>query len=529
MSRSKTLLLGVLIVAAALSALLATGELGLGRRDDGSPRFPYVLEDTYDRMAYQQRGRWLPSGGRPYLEDFAEYPQVSVWIMGLPYLTFDHGIAPAEESLGARSMRRPTSFASEARIEQRLRAEGFDDEAVDRFLDACWRAARDRSLERPPTAALVGRLGPDAGRVGAELAPELAELFERVRTREAELVENRVAYGDRHHIHMAILFVLLLALACANLARLGAAPGWALLVCLPASLYFGFNRLDLVVTNLVALAFFFQFRKRPNAAGAVLGLAILAKYYPVVLVPLFLGHNVQRELARGRPLRPAIVHGAVVPGLVAGLVILVLLGVTFVWKGGGLEAVLALPNWYLHERNPNHASLLAQVTHPERWGWFNVAQRGGVERVFQLIQLVPAAIAFLPLRSNRALVLAALVATLTMILFSEFFSPQWVLWVTALCIYVAPGLRRFLVLAVALELVMYVQLPLLYFEAIASRVPTEQFYTAPEFAPFRAVTDVRIVLVAVFLAVALWSLAGELRRQRQPGSEPGAPERVSNT
>jgi len=527
MTRSRTLALGFAIVAVALAVLLATDELGLGRRDDRGPRFPYVLEDVYDRLAYQQRGRWLPSGGRPYLEDFAEYPQVSVLVMGLPYLTFDHGVPPAERSSSVRSMRRPTSFASEARLAERLRAHGTPPAAIDAFLDAVWRRARDKRLEAVPFGELVRPLRVDAA-TRAALRPDVRELFERVRAREAELAENRTAYGDRHHVHMALLFALLLVLATANLKELGASPAWALLVLLPASLYFGFNRLDLVVTNLVALALFFQFRARSLAAAAALGLAVMAKYYPVVLVPLFLGHNVRRELDQGRPLGRAIARGALRPGLVAGLVIGAILAFTFAWKGGGLDAVLALPAWYRTERLPNHASLLAQLCHPERWAWFGPEARDSLERLFQLVQLAPALLAFAPLRSNRALVLACLVATLTMILFSEFFSPQWVLWVTALALYAAPRWRRFLWLVLALEVVMYLQLPLFYFEALASRAPLETYATAPEFARFRTISDVRIALVALTWLVTIGTLLRELRaRQRQPGSLPGGPTRVS--
>ena len=527
MTRSRTLLIGFAILAAALCALLLTEELGLGQREDGSPRYPFVLEDAYDRLAYQQRGRWLPAGGRPYLEEFAEYPQISVFVMGLPYLTFDHGIPAAERSVDARSMRRPTSFASEPRLAERLRNAGVAPAAIETFLDKAWRLARGKRLADASFDELVQPLRLDATTRGA-LRADVQELFARVRARATELVENRAAYGNRHHVHMALLFGLLLVIATANLRELRANPGWALLLCLPASLYFGFNRLDLVVTNLVALAFFFQFKQRACTAGALLGLAAMAKYYPIVLVPLFLGYNARRERERGRSWKDAIVRGALGPGAVTAAVIAAVLAFTYLWQGGGLDAVLALPNWYFSERQPNHASLLAQLRRPERWDWFDTQSSSTVERLFQLVQLAPALLALTPLRSKRALVLASLVATLTMILFSEFFSPQWVLWVTALGLYIAPRWKRFALLVIALEIVMYTQLPLFYFEAHSSGAPLGTWHSAPEFERFRWITDVRISLIAAFLVVTLATLARELwRGQRHPGSEPGEPERVS--
>ena len=53
MSQLKTLLVGAALIAASLTALLVTSEWGLGRRADGETRWRYLLEDTYDRYAYQ--------------------------------------------------------------------------------------------------------------------------------------------------------------------------------------------------------------------------------------------------------------------------------------------------------------------------------------------------------------------------------------------------------------------------------------------------------------------------------------------
>ena len=94
MSSRLTLLLGSAVVLVYLVLVLATHDAGLGRRVRPDMRsHPYVLEDSYDRLAYQQRGRWLASGGAPYVEEFSEYPQLTTWLAALPYLFFDHGVS----------------------------------------------------------------------------------------------------------------------------------------------------------------------------------------------------------------------------------------------------------------------------------------------------------------------------------------------------------------------------------------------------------------------------------------------------
>ncbi|MEM7309631.1 MAG: glycosyltransferase family 87 protein [Planctomycetota bacterium] len=497
MSLRSTLLLAGAVVAAALAALLLTHEVGLGEPRGGpnpaaSRAHPFLLEDTYDRLAYQQRGRWLASGGTPYLDEFSEYPQLTTWLMGLPYLVIEHGVERGEPHGSIR--------AAWAELERG----GVPPEVA-------------RELCPLPPAKM-----PDVGAVATRLA-RFAELdraaargaLEAARAasqrRDEELLSTREAYGSAHHVTMACWYLVLLTLAALNLRRLGHAPGWALLLLLPASLYFGFNRFDLVVTSLVALALHLQLSGRRRGAGFVLGVAIMTKWSPIVLLPLFLSQNVRLLRAPPEPgaepadWRTALIQGAIVPGALAGVVIVALLGVTFFWHGGGVDAVRFVFDWHANVRQPNHSSFLAILTNPDSWGWFEPSARGSLERVFKLLQLAPGfLLALLPVRSNRALLLGCLTATLFSIVFSEFFSPQWVIWVTALGLLLAPRSRLLLALVVALEVVMYVQLPYLWYAAQASG----------DFASFWTITSVRMALLLVFLAVALALFVRELLAAR---------------
>jgi hypothetical protein len=196
-----------------------------------------------------------------------------------------------------------------------------------------------------------------------------------------------------------------------------------------------------------------------------------------------------------------------VPGLAACGVIAVPLAITYLWRGGGREAVMAAFEWHAHVRQPNHSSLLALLTAPERWAWFDLGARPGLERVFKVLQLAPGfLLALLPLRTPRALILCALTATLSSIVFSEFFSPQWVLWITALGLYLAPRYRALLALLVALELAMYLQLPWFYYHV----------YATGEDGAFWAVTNARMILLLVLLAAAALLAVREVLRPQRP-------------
>ena len=109
--------------------------------------------------------------------------------------------------------------------------------------------------------------------------------------------DDSAAYFDIHHVSMGLSLFALVALSAACLSLLGASPGWALLLFLPGTTYFSFNRFDAWPAALVALAVWQQVRGRPKSAAFALGLGAMMKWYPILLVPLFLAHNLAAERA----------------------------------------------------------------------------------------------------------------------------------------------------------------------------------------------------------------------------------------
>jgi len=325
----------------------------------------------------------------------------------------------------------------------------------------------------------------------------------------ADLAADQAAYFDAFHVMMALGLFALLAATVANLRALGQAPAWALLLFLPATLYFGFNRYDAVPSAMVSAALLLHLRGRERTAALVLGLAAMMKWYPILLLPMFCAHATRARRERGEPWGRALARGVVVPGLVAGGVCLAVLGVTFLWNGGGLEAASYV---YKHHaaRGANQSSILFALTRPERWGVFELAREPALSKASTLLQFLPAALlALLPVRSREALLSGCLLVVVGFVTFSKVFSPQWILWISPLAILLAPRRRLLLALLVALELLIYLQIPVLHYGGPAE-VDGQPLLMRP-LAAFWTVCDLRI---ATLVALWAWCLVTFLRAVR---------------
>ncbi|HTE04856.1 MAG TPA: hypothetical protein VK824_01580, partial [Planctomycetota bacterium] len=325
----------------------------------------------------------------------------------------------------------------------------------------------------------------------------------------------------------------LLVLTALNLRSLGAPPGYALLLFLPGTLYFSYNRFDAWPAAAVAGALLLQWRGHRHGAAALLGVGAMLKWFPILLLPLFLAHNLRaREedsevgaawrAAAGEPRHaPRRAPGAtrdgaddrgwlarlpsavILPGLTAAAVCLAVLAVTWSWGHGGLPALR-----YVYEnqmgREPNPPSIVAALTVPTRWAVFALADQGWLSRLFMAVQFLPAfALALFPIRTRRALLLGCLTVVLGFMQFGKVFSPQWICWVTPLAILLAPRSVPCLLLLIAAELAIYVQIPVMFYEAIGT--PGAGGRGTPG---FWAACDTRIALLFLFWA---WSFAAFLR------------------
>ena len=312
--------------------------------------------------------------------------------------------------------------------------------------------------------------------------------------------EDSAAYFDLHQVDMAVGFLLLVVLTALAVRELGGRPATALLLFLPATVYFSFNRFDAWPSLLVVAALLCQLRGRPLAAAVLLALGAMTKWYPVLLLPLFLSHNLYGR-GDSRPWLKRVPRAVLAPGLLAAAVCVAILAITWFWHAGGFEAVA-----YVYgpkgqgDRVPNRGSLVYALMSKDMWGWFRPRDEGWLSRWATVAQFLPALVlACVPVRGRRALVAACLVVVLGFMQFGKVFSPQWIVWVAPLAILVGVTSRWALVLLVLADVLTYLQTPVFFYEFVDN---PEYTATSPG---LRLASTLRIVGLALFWAWSLWA------------------------
>jgi hypothetical protein len=219
--------------------------------------------------------------------------------------------------------------------------------------------------------------------------------------------------------------------------------GWWLWL-LPSSLYFTLNRFDIFPVTLVLLSLYLLAQRRLRPAWVVYGLSIMAKVYPVFLLPLF--WQLSRE--RGGTLGAMLTY-------TLSPVIGLLLGVYFV---GGYEAV-TVPFMLQLARGVDYGSLRALI---EQLGlasvlWPMLALAG------QLLLPVWWGLAALRPRFTLPVAAACALAALALLCLTNlypFYSNQWWLWALPFVAWALPPQHR--VVVVLYDLANYVQFPLAF-------------------------------------------------------------------
>ncbi|TAJ09185.1 MAG: DUF2029 domain-containing protein [Planctomycetota bacterium] len=502
MKLARWLALGAAIVAAYLALVLwAPAGFGIGAGTDGKPRWPNVVEDAYDRHAYQQRGRWLPAGGQPYLEVFSEYPQLTTWFFGLAYFGFDHQVLRGE----------PFTAENDAIAKLRALDLGVGPKDVEEMVKKTPKAQRNVLIERMPK-------GPQ----GAAAADALRAAFAAQDRVVAELTKNAEAYGRAHQVLMAPFYFALYVLVLLCLREMGAPPAWALVLFLPGPAFFAFNRFDVLPMVLVLGAVLALLRERLLLAGVLLGLATMTKIWPIALAPLFVSYRLSSTWAGRRVgVWPWLAREALAPAAACLGVCALVLALSYLQAGGGergFDAMTRVYLWHDQDRKANHSSVLALMTAPERWNWLPAAARDRWEQIFKYAMVLPTLLLALSgLRTKAALLHAAGFTALACVIFQKFFSPQWVLWILPLLLPLAGRAKAYRVLLPLLAVLIYAQLPLLFYGD--SKVTPNGLDPSPR---FWFVTNARVVLLFALWALALWGALAERRRADPQRAEPGA-------
>ncbi len=186
----------------------------------------------------------------------------------------------------------------------------------------------------------------------------------------------------------------------------------AFLMLLPSCWYFAHNRFDIVPAFLVIAALYFFQRGKFSWAVVWLGVATMSKWYPAVVLPVFLSFLLRMD--RRVALRCIALFLAVVISFVA--VTLVTAGVTgflvpyefhLARSGNSQSLFTLLDRIYVLEREDTFPRLL-----------------------FVVLMFLPAVLSlFVRVVSWRLILAWSAMSVLTFIIFNSIYSPQWIIWV----------------------------------------------------------------------------------------------------
>ena len=198
----------------------------------------------------------------------------------------------------------------------------------------------------------------------------------------------------------------------------------AFLLLLPAGLYFSYNRFDILPSFLVLLSLFLLQRKKNLLVGIILGIATLTKWYPALLLPIFLAYiyHTQRRIDWKM-------------FLAFCLTCLVILAPTLLL--GGMKAVL-VPYTFHAERGFEYVSLpaiLRIISHL----WFRASLNTTlISYLFLVLSVLPVPFIILAhIDTFDKVIHWSVLVVAAFIIFSRIWSPQWILWVLPLLILMA--------------------------------------------------------------------------------------------
>lgn len=227
------------------------------------------------------------------------------------------------------------------------------------------------------------------------------------------VTDNFEAYHWWLWFSNAVFYVLAgwLTWRLARLWQLREAAWWLWL--LPSAVYYSLNRFDILPVVLVLLSLYWFKNDRHRLAGASFGAAVAAKFYPILLVPLFW------QLFKRQKLSPLefIIYG-LVPWLSLSLATALVGGHEALWS----PYVLQISRWY----EPGNIWFLLTGLWPQAGDLIRILTSVGQVTVL-VIWGIKSYLTRLPWRAEINFKLASL-TLLAFVFFNHFYSNQWWLW-----------------------------------------------------------------------------------------------------
>lgn len=209
---------------------------------------------------------------------------------------------------------------------------------------------------------------------------------------------------------MALTFLAAVALIVRARQVRGLSPAPVLLMLSPSILYFSLMRFDILCAFFVCASLYCFLKGRYSAAYGLLAIGVYVKWYPAVLFPLYLAHNL-RSVPRPKTARYA--------GAFVGVIVLVtVLSIAFFTWDGFLQ-----PYRFHATRGGQYFNLF--------WLGENAFDDKRLGLFFFAVQLLaPLAFMFMikPQDNGRSVLKYSVLTIYIFITFAKVDSPQWILW-----------------------------------------------------------------------------------------------------
>lgn len=214
---------------------------------------------------------------------------------------------------------------------------------------------------------------------------------------------------------------------------------FAFLLLLPATLYFSYNRYDILPAALSVFAVFLLTKEKYLFSAFILAIGVLAKWYLIVLFPVFLNFYYFR--------RKKLAWNMISVFCLTGI-----LGILPTLLSGGVKA-LVVP-YVFHAARGNGESLfylLKKILGSDAWFF-----------IFFLLQfsVIPLCL-IAKIDSLKKVLNWSCLSILIFMLFAKFYSPQWILWILPFFILRSKNMKDVL-LIVLFDLITYLYFPVIY-------------------------------------------------------------------
>jgi len=223
---------------------------------------------------------------------------------------------------------------------------------------------------------------------------------------------------------------------------------FAFLFLLPASLYFSYNRYDIIPAFLSILCIRLLAKKKYTLSIVVLAIGVMTKWYLILLLPIFLNFYYSR-------------HKKINWKMIFVFCLTVILCILPTLLSGGMEALLA--PYKLHiERGFNNESLFYLLkTFSNKTVHINIGTQVGYF-IFFLLQLSVIPLIMMNRIDSLPKVINWSALTLFVFLFfAKFYSPQWILWVLPFLILRIQN-RKDILLVIIFDITTYLYFPVIF-------------------------------------------------------------------